>query len=564
MTAVNHPIASVIAQLTQPGAPFELTPVEVSGRTMRAYRNAPQTLPDLINAARAHGAKEFMAYQGERWSFDRFFAAVDALAGRLQAEARIRPGDRIAIAMRNRPEWAIAFVAAALVGALPVPLNSFGTGAELRAAIDGIQPRVLFCDSERLQRLEPDLAALGCHVVVAGAPNDEARGLLGFDAVSAPGGPARQPVALQPDDPALLLFTSGASARPKAVQSSHRAVCQAIFNIDFIGALSGMTSPKAVAALMARALAPATLTVVPLFHVSGLHAQLLTTLRSGRRLVFMHRWDPAQALRMIQEEKITQFNGAPSMVQQLISTAGFDPASSARTLGGLGFGGAGLSQRLVQGVLGLFPDSMSGIGFGLTETNGAVSAISGRLFESKPHSSGPLSPLAEVRIAGPEGQAMPAGQTGEIWVRGVTVMQQYWGQPEATAQAMRDGWFRTGDIGYLDEDGFLFVVDRLKDVINRSGEKIAAAEVESCLSELPAVEEAAVIAAPDAVTGEAVVAVVVPRPGSALAPEQVQAHVAAHLAAYKVPSRVVIRDERLPRNPAGKLLKGELKSQYTA
>jgi long-chain acyl-CoA synthetase len=145
-----------------------------------------------------------------------------------------------------------------------------------------------------------------------------------------------------------------------------------------------------------------------------------------------------------------------------------------------------LSQRLVQAVLGLFPDSMSGIGFGLTETNGAVSAISGRLFEAKPHSSGPLSPLSEVRIAGPDGPGLPAGQAGEIWVRGVTVMQQYWGQPEATAQALQDGWFRTGDIGYLDDEGFLFVVDRIKDVINRSGEKIAAAEFESCLSDAPA------------------------------------------------------------------------------
>ena len=559
---MNAPVGSIISRLTAPGAPFELTEVSVRGRPMRAYKNAPATLPELIDAARAHGAKEFMAYQGERWSYDRFFAAVDALAGRLQAQVNIRPGDRIAIAMRNRPEWAVAFFAAALVGALPVPLNSFGTGSELRAAIASVAPRVLFCDGERLQRLEPELAALGCHVVVAGAPNDESRGLLGFDAVSSPGGPARQPVTVQPDDPALLLFTSGASTRPKAVQSSHRAVCQAVFNIDFIGALSGMTSPAAVATLMARALAPTTLTVVPLFHVSGLHAQLLTTLRNGRRLVFMHRWEPAQALRMIQDEKITQFNGAPSMVQQLMGVPGFDPSSTARTLGGVGFGGAGLSQRLVQAVLGLFPNSMSGIGFGLTETNGAVSAISGSLFEAKPHSSGPLSPLTEVRIVGLDGHTLPAGQSGEIWVRGVTVMQQYWGQPEATAQVLQDGWFRTGDIGYLDDEGFLFVVDRIKDVINRSGEKIAAAEVESCLSELPDVEEAAVIALPDAVTGEAVVAVVVPRPGATLEPEQVQAHVAARLASYKVPSRVVIRDERMPRNPAGKLLKGELKAKY--
>lgn len=562
MNEAQSTARAVIGQLTRPGAPFELTEVAVGGQAMKVFRNAPATLPDLINVARAHGAREFMSYQGDRWSYDRFFAAVDALAGRLQAEARIAAGDRIAIAMRNRPEWAVAFVAAALVGAIPVPINSFGTGPELRGAIEAVTPRVLFCDMERLQRLEPDLASLGCHVVVAGAPGDKARGLLGFDAVAAPGGPARKPVAVQPEQPALLLFTSGASARPKAVLSSHRAVCQAIVNIDFIGALSGMTSPKAVAALMARGLAPATLTVVPLFHVSGLHAQLLTTLRNGRRLVFMHRWDPMQALRMIQDEKITQFNGAPSMVAQLLGTPGFDPAASARSLGGVGFGGSGLSQRLIESMLALFPDSMSGIGFGLTETNGAVTAISGHLFEAKPRSSGPPSPLMELRITGSDGQALPTGQTGEVWVRGVTVMQKYWGQPEATAQALSEGWFRTGDIGYVDDDGFLFVVDRIKDVINRSGEKIAAAEVESCLSQHPEIEEAAVMAMPDPQTGEAVVAVVVPKAGVQLQPESVQAHVAAHLASYKVPSRVVVRTTPLPRTPTGKLLKPELKKQY--
>ncbi len=560
MNAVMNLIKPAIERLTAPGGQFELVEVQVEGRTMRAYKNAPETLPDLINAARAHGDKEFMSYQGDRWSFDRFFAAVDALAGRLQAEAKIQPGDRIAIAMRNRPEWAVAFAAASLAGALPAPLNSFGTGAELRSAIETVTPRVLFCDLDRLKRLEPDLASLGCHVVVVGAPTDKDRGLLGFDELSAPGGPERKPVQVQPDDPALLLFTSGASTKPKAVQSSHRAVCQSIVNVDFIGAVSAMTSPKALAALMARALAPCTLTVVPLFHVSGLHAQLISSLRNGRRLVFMHRWDPMHALDTIQQEKITQFNGAPSMVQQLMGVPGFDPGASARTLGGLGFGGGGLSQRLVKATLELFPDSMSGIGFGLTETNGAVAAISGHLFERQPHSAGSVSPLYELRIVDDAGKDQPVGERGEIWVRGVTVMQKYWGQPELTGQALHDGFFRTGDIGYLDEAGFLFVIDRLKDVINRSGEKIAAAEVESCLSQMPEINEAAVIAMPDAVTGEAVVAVVVAKPGATLTPEQVQAHVAAHLASYKVPSRVVIREQRLPRNPAGKLLKGEVKA----
>ncbi len=561
MNADEGGAAALIARLTAAGAPFELTEVVVGGRTMKAYRHAPQTLVDWVDAGRAHGAKEFIAYQGERWSYDRFFAAADALAGRMQAELGLRPGDRVAIAMRNRPEWAVALVAAVLAGAIPTPLNSFGSGDELRAALAQVEPRLLFVDADRLRRLEPDLAGLRGRTVLADAAPAAGSGVLSFATLVAPGGPARTPVLPAPDDPALLLFTSGASTWPKAVLSTQRAVAQSLFNIDFIGALSAMSSPKAVATLMARALAPATLTVVPLFHVSGLHAQLLSTLRAGRRLVLMHRWEPAQALRMIVEERITQFNGAPSMVAQLLATAGFDPAGSARTLGGVGFGGAGLPQGLIQRVLGLFRDSMSGIGFGLTETNGAVAAISGALFEAKPHSSGPVSPLAEVRIVSADGVALPPGHAGEVWVRGVTLMREYWRQPEATAAALNNGWFRTGDIGYVDDDGFLFVVDRLKDVINRGGEKIAAAEVESCLSEHPSVKEVAVIAAPDAETGEAVVAVVVPVAGAAVTPQDLQRHVAARLAAYKVPARVILRATPLPRNPAGKFLKTVLKQE---
>ncbi len=553
---------AMVERLTQTGSPFEIVEVQVGGQRLRAYRNAPATLPELIDAARAHGAKEYMAYQGERWSFDRFFAAVDALAGRMQAEGGIRPGDRVAIAMRNRPEWAVAFAASVLVGAVPAPINSFGQREELSDAIADVQPRVLFLDSDRCKRLQDDLVGLGCHVVLADADPAAGSGLLSMRALMSAGGPARRPVKLSSDDPALLLFTSGASSKPKGVLSSQRAVCQALMNIDFIGALSGMTSPETVAQLMARGLAPATLSAVPLFHVSGLHAQLLTNLRNGRRLVFMHRWEPSQALQMIRDELITQFNGAPAMVMQLLSTPGFDPAGSAKSLGGVGFGGSGLPQRLINEVLGRFPDSMSGIGFGLTETNGVGAAISGRLFAGKPHSSGLKSPIVELRITDPAGKALPTGQAGEIWIRGVTVMQGYWHQPEATAQALRGGWFHTGDIGYIDDEGYLFVVDRLKDVINRSGEKIAAAELESCLLMHTQVAEAAVFARPDDTHGEVPVAVVVPQPGVDLQAADVTAHVAQRLASYKVPAEVIVRSEAMPRNPAGKLLKGELKRLY--
>jgi long-chain acyl-CoA synthetase len=323
-----------------------------------------------------------------------------------------------------------------------------------------------------------------------------------------------------------------------------------------------MTSPQAMAGFMQRGFAPTTLTAVPLFHVSGLHAQLLISLRHGRRLVFMRRWDPARALELIRDEHITQFNGAPSMVLQLLELPDFDRAGAARSLGGLGFGGAGMPQRLIDQVGRHMASTMTGIGFGLTETNGVGAAASGMLFEQSPHAAGAVSPLMECRIADEQGQSLPAGQAGEIWLRGVSLMQGYWQQPEATARALQGGWFRTGDVGMLDEHGLLRVVDRIKDVINRNGEKIAAAEVESCLMMHPEVLEVAVYGVPDATTGEAVVAEVVPRPGSQPEPEELRRHAAQHLAAYKVPLHVLLRTEPLPRNPAGKSLKPPLREAF--
>ena len=547
-------------QLTAPGAPFELMELSVNGQTLPAYRHALPTLAAVIDAGRVHAAREFMVYENDRWTFERFYQAVDALAGRLQSDYGVAAGDRIAIAMRNRPEWAVAFAAIALLGAVPAPLNSFGLREELLAGLRDVQPRWLLCDAERFAHVGADLAALQCRAaVVEGAPG---QGNADWTALIAPGAPAVQPPVLAPDDDALILFTSGASSQAKGVLSSQRAVCQALFNIDYIGAISAMTSPDLVAAMVARALQPTTLTAVPLFHVSGLHAQLLASLRHGRRLVFMRRWHPAQALQLIQAEKITQFNGAPSMVMQLLAEPGFDDPALTASLGGVGFGGAGLPQRLIDEVLGRRANAMSGIGFGLTETNGVGAAASGRLFQLRPHASGLISPIVELRVAEFDGTPLPTGESGELWLRGITVMKEYCAQPDATARALDGGWFRSGDIGVVDSDGFVRIVDRIKDVINRAGEKIAAAEIESCLLQHPELLEAAVFAQPDDVTGEAVVAVVVLAPGARLSAQEVQAHVATRLAAYKVPRQVHVRHDSLPRNPAGKMLKAALKREY--
>lgn len=561
MDAITQALAGLREKLTAPGAPFELTQVEIDGVPMFAYRNAKATLPDLVNSARAHGDKPFIVYQGETWTYARVFAEADALAWALRDRLGVRPGDRVAIAMRNRPEWAVAFLAAVLAGGLPTPINSFGLHDELLSACASVQPKALILDADRLKRFGEDWRPLGAEVVLCDGEPAAGSGVHAWSDLTKdrPQGPP--PLQARPDDPALLLFTSGASARPKAVVTTHRAVCQSIMNIEYIAAISAMSSPGVVQELMRRALPPTTLTVVPLFHISGLHAQLLSNMFNGRKLVFMHRWDPADAIELIDRYRVTQFNGAPTMVMQMLQHPSFDFGTLRRTVAGIGFGGAGLPQRLIEQVLEGLGPSMSGIGFGMTETSGVTAAISGDAFRARPTSSGTISPIMQVRIADFEDRELPEGEPGEIQVRGVPVMREYWGQPEATAEALRGGWMHTGDVGYV-KDGYLYVVDRLKNVINRAGEKIAAAEVESCLLQHADLVEAAVVAIPDPVYGEAVAAVVVAAGERAPTEEQVREFVAARLASYKVPSRVVVTRERLPKNAAGKLLKADLKRTF--
>ena len=561
MNAIAGQAAAIRAQLTAPGAPFELSTVETTDGAYKVYKNAAQNLVELIRQSRRDDDECFLVYRDDRWSFRRFYAHVDALASWMYCEG-VKPGDRVAIAMRNRPEWVAMFVAAARLGAVPAPLNSFGLGEELRDALGGLNAAVLACDSDRLNRIGVEAVAENTRILLVGpAPEENAHRCQAWDQVMSRPVGTLPDVNPAPEDPALILFTSGATSRAKAVVSNQRAVCQALFNIDYISAMSVMSSPDALAHIQSMARAPVILTAVPLFHVSGLHAQLLTALRTGRRLVFMHKWDPKAAVELMAHEQVTQFNGAPSMVMQLLREAEFHSAAVKGGLAGLGFGGAGLPQGLIDEVLDALPEQLVGIGYGMTESNGVGAGISGDLFRLQPTASGVVSPLVDVRVEDPAGNALAVGENGEICLRSIALMDGYLGDESASRDAFRDGWLHTGDLGHVDSDGFLYIVDRLKDVINRAGENIAAAEVESCLLRHPLVREAAVLGVPDETTGEAVVAVVAIQPGEELDEAELQEFVGEHLAAYKVPSMISVQQEKLPRNPAGKLLKQQIKKQ---
>lgn len=542
------------AQVTAPGAPFELIERQADGYMQRIFKVAPANLVEAMVPARSFGEREFVVYQSERWSFQRFFAEVDALAAQLRNRLGVAKGDRVAIAMRNRPEWLAAFVATLSVGAVVAPLNSWGRREELLHGLQDSDAKVFFCDPERLTWVAGDLAGLGVTAIVtdAGAP-----GISYAELAAIPAAPTE--VALGPEDPALLLYTSGTTSRAKAAFSTHGQICQALRNFEYQAAVAGITSMEAVKAIMALGFAPTTLLAVPLFHVSGLHAQFLLSLRSGRRMIMMRKWDPEEALRLIASERVTTFSASPAMIMQLLDSPSLAQADIS-SLTAFGFGGSAVPRRAIDMINAIKPHTFTGFGYGLTETNAVGAASTGAAFLYKPASSGLLSPVVEIATADASGKILPQGETGEICLRGATVMTGYWRAEEATAEVMRDGWFASGDVGYIDEEGFLFIVDRIKDIVNRGGEKIATAEVEHCALTHPAVEEAAAFGIPDEKMGEVLVLVVHLRSGASASAKEFQDFLAQRLAGFKVPAQVLITQADLPRNPSGKLIKRELRA----
>ena len=548
--------------LIAPGAPFEV--VTPDDGAPRYFRHAAHNLMQVFDAGRVHGDREFLVWQSQRLTFNQFFDQVDRLAGQMVARFALQPGERVAIAMRNQPAWLVAFAAIQRCGAVCVPLNSWGLRDELQYALQDSGSRLLLCDKARLDTLQEDLAREHRATIVVGAQDESlSEHCLRFeDLISAPAQPVLT-LEIDPDAPALILYTSGTTSRAKGAVSSHRAICQALFALDFQGAFCAMSSPERIGVVINSGYAPTTLAAVPLFHVSGLHAQFLSALRGGRRLMLMYKWDVERAIDLIRDERCTQFNGAPVMMQQLLASPRFGGEHTA-SLFGLGLGGAASSAGVLDNMLKLKPDVIGGAGYGLTESNGIGAAIGGDPFIYKPATAGWALPIVDIRIGDDPHQPQPAGNRGLIWLRSPTLMSAYWNLPEATAQSLRDGWLDTGDIGYLDEEEFLHITGRVKELINRGGEKISAAEIETCVLDMPGVLEAAAFAIADSLLGETV-GLAVHGMASTLPQEaQICAFIAERLAAYKVPAQVYRVLEPLPRNATGKVLKAQLQEKLGA
>ncbi len=556
-------IAEAVAALTAPGAPFEMEEKEIFGVRLRTWKNAPPSLRAVLEASRAHGDLPFLVYENERLSHAEHYRRCVALARGLVERYGIRKGARVAIAMRNFPEWSVAFWAAASLGAVVVPLNAWMAGPELEYCLADSGARLLVADAERAERLRPHLAGLALEaLVVARAAGPLPPGALRFEeAMAPPSAQATLPdVAIEPEDDATIFYTSGTTGKPKGALGTQRNVCTNITSAAFGRARALLRRGET---LPAPGTAPktATLLSVPFFHATGCHSILCVNLHVGNKIVLMYRWEPERAMQLIERERVTSFGGVPSMAWQVLEHPAFDRYDLS-SVESIAYGGAPSAPELVARITEKFPKVMPGNGYGLTETSSVTSQNAAEDYRRKPDSAGLVVPVCDVRVVDAAGNDVSTGEIGELWVKGPNVVKGYWNKPEATAETFTRGWLHTGDLVRMDEEGFLYILDRAKDMLIRGGENVYCVEVESALYSHPAVMDAAVVGIPHRVLGEEVGAVVQVKPGMRVGENELKRHVAAQLAAFKVPVRIELRHEPLPRNANGKILKRELRAVF--
>jgi acyl-CoA synthetase (AMP-forming)/AMP-acid ligase II len=556
-TELDRRMDEGLAALTDEGAPLGLGSIELNGVTLPMIAAAPSSLPHYFAHYTAeHADKTFLVAGDERLTFAQVYTEAEKVARTLVGEG-LMTGERVGIAMRNSPAWIALYMAVTMAGGVACLLNGWWQSAELAEAVADVGCTMIFADPPRAKRLAA--------IEGLGVPVNEIDDSL-------PLAPALLPIThswprlalpvLTGDDNATILFTSGSTGQSKGALSDHRAVLQAVFNyLAQALVMLGIASQDGNAPEGQ----PATLLNVPLFHVTAEVPVFLQSFAMGRKLVLMPKWDAEEAMRLIEAEAVTYFVGVPLMSFEIL-THPHRPKYNLSTVTDFAAGGA---PRPVEHVRRIKEEMGGGaplLGYGLTETNGIGCGNWRDNYLAKPNSTGRASaPLVDLAILDGNGRPVLQGQRGEIGIRSVANFKEYWNRPEATSAAFTaDRYFLSGDIGYLDEDGYLFIVDRKKDIIIRGGENISCQEVEAAIYEHPAVAEAAVFGLPDERLGEVPGAVVKYRTGEELTPEQLCAYLYAHIAAFKVPQRIWTSDEPLPRLGTEKIDKVGLRAKYRA
>ena len=548
---------AAIEEMTGEGQPYELTLVDLYGRSCRAFKNAPSSLRELFSENRSD--LPFLIYENERLTFDQVWELSSRMARILVEEYGITKGDRVAISMRNYPEWILAFEAITSIGAIAVAMNSLWKPDEMAYGLKDSGARVLFADEERLERLSHCASLPESLVGVLGVRTDRLHGLEKArklsDLLEAYPDGAMPAAEIDPHDDATIFYTSGSTGHPKGVVACHRNIISALLSweLDMLSDLHVKGIQPSESSSQA-----AILLGVPLFHVTGSHAVFLLSYRAQRRVVSMYKWDVAKAAELIEREQINAVIAPAAMTGDLVEYArGSDRDLSSLAL--VGGGGAPRAPSQVKGIDTAFERAAPNTGWGMTETNAIGTGISGPDYLARPESSGRASAVLDLKIVNEEGESLPPFERGELRVRGTSVVRGYWNRPDANAETFSDGWLCTGDVAYLDDEGFLFIVDRIKDLVIRGGENIGCGSVEAALLEHPAVLEASVYGVPDERLGEEVGATVYT--GQNLTQEDLEAFLEPRLARFEVPRFMRFSSEPLPRIASGKILKRQLREE---
>jgi long-chain acyl-CoA synthetase len=572
-------LAQATAQLTAPGSMFETERTSINDVEMTVWKHAPSTLRQVLDLSLNHGARDFLVYEGQRFTFDEHYRAVSTLAARLIADG-VHKGDRVAIASRNIPPWVITFWAVVVTGAVVVPINAWWTSEELAYGLNDSGASVLFVDEERLERVRgkldelPDLATVvvfsedPARPAGLGATHSRVR-VMDFSEYLGYIDPKAVPpeAVISTDDAATMFYTSGTTGHPKGAVGTHRNAITNLMNLFFVGSRAALRFGASNVDEAGESIPNAALLSVPLFHATGCLATMITATALGGKLVMMHHFDAGQALGLIESERLTTFGGVPTIAMQILDHPDFEKFDTS-SVKSVSYGGAPAPPELVRRIRTAFPAGQPGNGYGLTETSAAVCLNSGPDYVAKPDSCGPPLPVVEIAIV-PEDfpgdeptPQLPSGPDviGELWIKGPNVVRGYWNKPDETAKAFSRGWLRSGDIARIDDEVFVFIVDRAKDMIIRGGENVYSVVVEAAIFDHPDVADCAVVGLPHRTLGEEVAAVIVLRPGRVIEAEAIARHVANHLARFEVPTRIFFRADPLPRNPQGKVLKRDLRS----
>ncbi len=556
-TELDDALNRAMDALTAPGAPFETVPFERFGVELPAFRNAPPSLAHYFaHYCEQNRANEFLIDGDTRLTFGETYEAARAVATGLIARHGVARGDRIGIAARNSANWLIAYMGAVMAGGCATLLNGFWTGEELAYGVKLAECKLVLADAQRAARLEG--TDHGAEVIVFGHGGDPAEGLR--EAWADPEAAALPELA--PDDIATILYTSGSTGSSKGAWCDHRSVVHGVMSYVAQSAMAALV--MAERGEDAGASQPSALVAVPLFHVTGEVPLFLQSFAINRKLVLMPKWDATHAMQLMQDEAVSYFVGVPLMSLEIATHPHREEydLTACKSFAG---GGAARPVEHVDKIKKAFPDSFPLLGYGLTETNGVGCGNFNENYIAKPGSTGRASrPIVQIAIIDDSGKPLEQGATGEVAFRSVANFNGYWKNDAATAAAFTsDGWFRTGDLGYLDEDEYLFIVDRKKDIIIRGGENISCLEVEQEIYAHPDVAECSVFGLPDERMGEIPAAVYQPKDGRSVEPDDLKEFLAERLAKFKIPQHLWQVDESLPRLGTQKIDKRALRTKYT-